>query len=154
MNLDMRDANFQDSMDFLEWRNQDLVRKFSHNDTLITEQEHLSWFSKRLKLLPNEPFWVFENEEGKLGLIRFDLNAPHNYFETSILVNPSLRGHGYGRIILNQGLWHCLETNPTVNFYAEVHQDNMISQKLFLNSGFKESRKKNKFLVFERAANS
>jgi RimJ/RimL family protein N-acetyltransferase len=153
MNLLMRDVTAQDSADLLEWRNEFSVRKFSHNQEPISERDHASWLLNRQKTLTREPFWVFEEGLNKVGIVRFDFKPEFNHFAISIIINPFLRGRGYGKIILNEAIEKCLKSNPKANFHAEVHKDNVVSKFLFLNAGFQEVTAENKFLIFKRIAN-
>jgi RimJ/RimL family protein N-acetyltransferase len=153
MDLRIRSATIQDSRNLLEWRNEAGVREYSHDPGLISKQRHEDWLVHRLRLLSIEPFWIFENELGNIGFVRFDLNVALNYFEVSIIVNPLFRGMGYGRIILNRAIEKCLAEHSGVSFLAEAHENNQASKKLFINSGFKEVGHKKNFLVFKRTAN-
>jgi ribosomal protein S18 acetylase RimI-like enzyme len=149
----MRDVTSQDSAELLEWRNEIGVRKFSHNQEPISERDHASWLFNRLKTLTREPFWVFEEGLDKVGIVRFDFKPEFNHFAISIIINPSLRGRGYGKIILNKAIEKYLESNPKANFHAEVHKDNVASKILFLDAGFQEITAEKKFLIFKRIAN-
>jgi RimJ/RimL family protein N-acetyltransferase len=149
----MRDVSAQDSAELFEWRNEIGVRKFSHNQEPISEKDHNSWLFNRLKTLTGEPFWVFEEGLNKVGIVRFDFKPEFNHFSISIMINPSLRGRGYGKIILNKAIENYLKSNPKANFRAEVHKDNVISKLLFLDAGFQEITVENNFLIFNRIAN-
>ena len=153
MKLVMRDATAQDSAELFEWRNEIGVREFSHNKEPISESDHTSWLFNRLNSLAREPFWVFEEELNKVGMVRFDFKPEFNYFTISILINPSLRGKGYGKIILNKAIEKYLKSNPKANFHAEVHKDNVTSKLLFLDAGFQEMTVVNNFLIFKRITN-
>lgn len=149
----MRDATAQDSVELFEWRNEIGVRKFLHNQEPISESDHTSWLLNRLDSLAREPFWVFEAGSNKIGIIRFDFKRELNYFAISIIINPSFRGKGYGKIILNKAIEKCLKSNPKTNFHAEVHKDNITSKLLFLDAGFQEMTVENNFLIFKRITN-
>jgi L-amino acid N-acyltransferase YncA len=69
------------------------------------------------------------------------------------MINPSLRGRGYGKIILNKAIEKCIKSNPKAIFHAEVHKDNVTSKLLFLDAGFQEITVENNFLIFKRIAN-
>jgi len=149
----MRDVSAQDSAELFEWRNEIGVRKFSHNQEPISERDHTSWLFNRIKTLTGEPFWVFEEGLNKVGIVRFDFKPEFNHFSISIMVNPSLRGRGYGKIILNNAIENFLKLNLKANFRAEVHKDNVTSKSLFLDAGFQEIKVENNFLIFNRIAN-
>jgi RimJ/RimL family protein N-acetyltransferase len=152
MDLLMRDVTFQDSYDIYELRNEPEVRKYSRNEDLISQESHSIWLIERLKQIPDQPFWAFENHLGKVGFTRFDLNSTLKHFEISITINLNLRGRGFGKLILNQSIESCTAQNPSANFYAETHIDNLASTLLFQNCGFQKSEIKGNFLVLRRTA--
>ena len=149
----MRDVTAQDLVELFEWRNEVEVRNFSHNQEPISQIDHTSWFLNRLKTLTREPFWVFEEGLNKIGIVRFDFKPEFNHFAVSIIINPSLRGRGYGKIILKKAIEKYLTTNPVANFHAEVHKDNVTSKLLFLDAGFQEISVEDNFSIFKRIAN-
>lgn len=153
MDLLMRDVTIQDSELLFEWRNQTEVRMFSRNQGLITKETHAQWLNNRLKLMPNHPFWMFENVLGAIGFVRFDFDSVLNHFEISILINPAFRRKGLGRKILTLAMENCLELNSDSNFFAKAHKKNLGSQSLFLNCGFQGFGSVGDFLVFKRLAN-
>jgi RimJ/RimL family protein N-acetyltransferase len=120
----MRDVTFQDSEVLLEWRNLIDVRMSSRNSDLIPIETHSKWFNNRLKLMPNQPFWVFENSLGKIGFIRFDFNSTLKHYEISVLINPALRGKGFGKMVLHRAIESFLAQDSESNFFAEVHINN------------------------------
>lgn len=153
MDLLIRDVTFKDSEALLEWRNQAEVRMFSRNQGLISRETHTLWLENRLKLIPNEPFWMFENSLGKIGFVRFDFNSALKHYEISIVINPAVRGKGLGKMVLNLAIENCVAQNPDFNFFAEAHIDNLSSQSLFLNCGFQELELNGDFLAYKRIAN-
>lgn len=148
----MRDVTVQDSPDLLAWRNEIDVRKFSRNQREISELVHRNWLVNRLDRLPGEPFWAFENGAEKIGFIRFEFNPILNHHEISISVNPSLRGRGYGRVILNHAIEKFWEAGSAQSLYAEIHRENEVSKSLFVASGFMEFGSDKHFLFFKRDA--
>ena len=152
MDLLIRDVTFKDSETLLEWRNQPEVRIFSRNQGLILKATHTQWLENRLKLISNEPFWMFENSVQKIGFVRFDFDSALKHYEISIVINPAVRGKGFGKMILNLAIENCMAQNPDLNFFAEAHINNLSSQSLFLNGGFQELELKGEFLAYKRIA--
>ena len=138
MDLLIRDVTFKDSETLLEWRNQPEVRIFSRNQGLILKATHTQWLENRLKLISNEPFWMFENSVQKIGFVRFDFDSALKHYEISI--------------VLNLAIENCMAQNPDLNFFAEAHINNLSSQSLFLNCGFQELELKGEFLAYKRIA--
>ncbi len=149
----MREVAFKDSEEILDWRNQIEVRQFSRNQDLITKETHLMWLKNRLKLNPTQPFWMFESSSEKIGFVRLDFDQALKVYDISIIINPSMRGKGFGKEILNRAIENCLTNNPDSNFIAEAHKNNLASCSLFLNCGFQEFVLNENFLIFKRIAN-
>jgi len=152
MDLLMREVTSRDSIDLLEWRNEPKVRSFSRNKSIISENDHSTWFTRRLEVLGKEPFWIFESSIRKIGFVRFDLDETLSQFEISLTVNPIMRGKGYGRIILQRAIDECLIIHQNANLCAFVHKNNIASKILFRNCGFEEFENQSNFLTFKRAA--
>ena len=154
MELLMRDVSITDAKVLLAWRNELDVQKVSRRHEHLSSQEHSEWLTNRLKLLPDQPFWIFESKAIKVGIVRFDFDFALKHFEISITVNSELRGKGFGKIILPLAIENCLARHPSTDFYAEAHQDNIASRLLFLKCGFEEIEPRDNYLVFKRIANS
>lgn len=150
----MRNVTFHDSLELLGWRNETQVSKYSHSKGLISLEAHTKWIRERLDLLPMQPFWIFENGLNNVGFTRFDRSLDLEEFVISIVINPSLRGKGFGTTILNMSIERCLEENFGIDFYAEAHRDNPASQAIFLKCGFHEVGASGDFLGFKRFANA
>lgn len=131
-----RDVRHEDSNFLLEWRNALDVRVNAVNQSRISVKEHGEWLNSRLLQLRSEPFWVFENEIEKIGIVRFDKAISLNKYEVSILINPSLRGQGLGQTILKEALTKFYSEFQIARVTARVHKQNIASMRLFLGSGF------------------
>ena len=154
MNFLMRDVTFQDSEILLDWRNESKVRMYSRNSDLITKEIHTHWLSQRLLIICDQPFWMFENSQERIGFVRFDFDVALQHYEISIVLNPALRGKGFGEVILKTSIENCLALRSDSTFFAEVHEDNPASHSLFLNCGFRKIGLDGNFLVLKRFANS
>ena len=147
----MRDASNEDSLELLVWRNEPDVRIFSHNQSPISAETHANWLKKRLTLIQNEPFLAFSKSSEKIGFTRFDEGGSKNTYRVAILINPTLRGKGYGKLILALSIQHCLAKNPDAIFQATIHKGNFASQDIFSKNGFRESKVEGDFIVFDKS---
>ncbi len=146
----MRNVSIEDSQILLAWRNDIQARRYSHSQIEISEKEHGLWLTDRLKRVPSEPFWMFEEGLKIIGVVRLDFDSHRQYFRVSILINPMLRGAGYGSAILNHAISSLIGQNVKLNLHAEIHKENLISQKLFTNCGFQILGSDSDFLFFKR----
>jgi len=153
MELLMRNATIEDSVMLLGWRNDDDVRRHAGSQLRIPVDEHRRWLNERLRLIPEEPFWIFENRQNIIGFVRLDFEVSHQHFKVSLIVNPLMRGEGFGKKILNQAVSQSQIRNPEVTLCAEIHKKNFASQKIFAACGFKRFDSTGELLVFKRIAN-
>ena len=151
MDITMRNACLSDAAVLLEWRNSPSARKFSQNSELIRIEDHLVWLSERLERITFEPFYIFELRHQVVGMSRLDFEfQSSNEFLISILVDPIQHGKGIGTKILSMTCAFIFDLHPNSRIIAKVHQDNSVSQKLFVNCGFELQKLVGDFFRFER----
>ena len=149
MQLRYRNVSIDDSSTLLEWRNDFEVRKFSFNKSLISNKEHEIWFMNRLNYLDKEPFWIFEEFEELVGMVRFDKSYEESKFEISILVNEFYRNKGYGKRILDISIKKFLLLYPKAKIIAKIHLQNTPSLKLFRQTGFINLETRDSYQILE-----
>ncbi|MDC0233051.1 GNAT family N-acetyltransferase, partial [Pelagibacteraceae bacterium] len=89
---------------------------------------------------------------GNLNIGYFKLeNINIETFDISILIDPDFQKRGIAKKILNL----IKKIMSDKKLIAEVHKENLISKKLFINNGFRVENSKNNFdlLSFENAKN-
>ena len=152
MEISQRTATVSDATVLLNWRNDLSARALSRNSAIIPHSEHLQWLSDRLKRIQLEPFFLFEANRKAIGMCRLDIVSkfPDKY-EISILVNPDEHGKGIGTRILRMTCESFFTIHPTKTIVAVVHINNLTSQKLFTNAGFKLLNRIDDLLKFEKS---
>nr|NJM03024.1 UDP-2,4-diacetamido-2,4,6-trideoxy-beta-L-altropyranose hydrolase [Desulfobacula sp.] len=98
----MRPAGFNDADLLFKWANDQEVRSSSFNSDPISWEEHLEWFSQKLR---DKNSWVFiaENKIGDpIGQIRFERRD--DCFKISYSLDQKFRGLGLGKNLLELGL--------------------------------------------------
>jgi len=100
---------------------------------------HKSWFAARVSRFETEPIFIFSKDGLDIGFTRLDLvDSIQGKLEVSIAVGSSMRGKGYGSVMLEMTtqaarlLPHARELNAT------VHVENYVSMRLFENQGFEK----------------
>lgn len=101
----VRPARAEDLETCYEWANDAEVRKSSFNTALIAYEDHVRWFSNKLKD-PGSQFYIIEYHGKPAGQIRFDGGDEK---VTSYLVAPEMRGKGLGRILVKKGITQLLK---------------------------------------------
>ena len=135
-------------VDVLPWRNDPLVYVWSRTDRPISLNEHTAWFEARKYKLADEPIFSYHENNFFIGMARIDKVAEDD-FEVSLLVNPDQRGGGYGKQILADVCkYFQLKKSLDSKLIAVIHQDNLISQTLFTELGFRPMSVQNHFRTF------
>ena len=142
--MDYRKANFSDSRDLFEWRNDLATRKASIRSNEITWDEHKNWFEK--VVASDESILLIFHEENvdsqKIGMTRIDIDEAGIEAEISINVNPAVRGRGFSVEMVSSTVSNAFnELEQLVIIHAVVREDNLASLKVFEKAGFSlESR--------------
>ena len=123
-------------VDVLPWRNDPIVYVWSRTDRPISLNEHRAWFEARKQKLADEPIFSYRENNLFVGMARIDKVA-EDTFEVSLLVNPNQRSGGYGKQILADVCkYFLLNKSSDSKLVAVIHQENLISQSLFMGLGF------------------
>lgn len=141
-----RRVMLKDSHDVLQWRNDPTTRAMSLNQEIISETEHLAWFSKMLNNKLHLGI-VGEINREKIGVVFFQINNYDAF--VSINLNPEHRGKNLAVKFLDSALREVKILLPGVcNFKAEVKNNNKTSIKVFAKNGFSIEREKDGFRVY------
>ena len=137
-NLRMRPALPSDSLQLLDWRNHELVRRFSKNSSLITEQDHNDWVRNKLDIEnTTHRIFVFHDDLTAVGMTRIDLIA-ESKGEISIIVDPNFFSRGYGSFMLRETIQLAFSGANLINLLAVIHNLNFASKALFAKNGFRK----------------
>jgi UDP-2,4-diacetamido-2,4,6-trideoxy-beta-L-altropyranose hydrolase len=132
--LSVRQVELADALDLLSWRNDALTRAMSHSTSVISLEQHLTWFNNVLND-PGRYLLIAVAGEQKVGMVRYD-RLSDNEWEVSIVMAPQARGRGLGKQLLFQGLQRFYIEHPHVSLLAEIKTGNTVSQALFTSLGF------------------
>lgn len=150
MKLNFRLVEFEDSSTLLTWRNSSESRQVSTQSDAISSDEHLKWFSSRIKKIDLEPYLIFFLDNIPVGTCRLDLNRENqNEFIVSIIVAPLYRRMGIGEIIFGLTYETFLSDSSKI-VIANVHKSNLPSQRLFSKLGFKIDKMSNNFIRYKK----
>jgi RimJ/RimL family protein N-acetyltransferase len=113
---------------YYKWANDPVVRKNAFSEDQIGYEEHVNWFSKKMKS-DNAHLFVMEGPAGPVGQIRFDLIEGFWWIDYAIAA--TCRGQSLGRILLLQGLKALNHLHPAARVKARVKASNVASLKAF-----------------------
>lgn len=137
MGLSLRDCTLDDSALLFSWRNSEIGRRFSRNPGKIGSISHEGWLVNRLSKLETEPFWIILSQDSSVGYIRFDISSEDSSaFNLSILVTTEFQGKGIASEALQMAIQRIRRDFMTFSINAEIHNENLVSKKFFLKSGF------------------
>lgn len=141
--MNIRRATEEDANRILEIRNDPLVRKNSIDQTIISLESHLEWFSKKYFKEKNNFCFVVEKDNRVIGYLRLD--EEDNHYLLSIALDASYQGQGIGSFLLNGVLKKFNFKKPIL---AQVKKENLASINLFKNAGFKLKIEKDPYMFF------
>jgi RimJ/RimL family protein N-acetyltransferase len=107
-----------------------------------TFEEHLNWWNKKVNTGNHHLLLAFDGDN-KIGYLRYDITELNA--EVSIALDPSLRGKGIGRQILQLGEEWLKENTDVTRIGAKVLQNNSKSLQMFKSQSFEE-----KFIQLEK----
>ena len=148
MNIQLRECTLLDAQAILNLRNANSARRYSKNSTEIALEEHTNWFRNRILRADLEPIWILEVEDRLAGVIRFDLiRDEESAFEVSIIVGEGQEGKGLGYLALTQAIQKLKSSFDPRELVAEIHEENVVSMRLFLKLGFRKDRRRKEFFI-------
>lgn len=135
-NICARLAIESDCKNVFEWRNDTLTRSMSHSSEIIEWNQHIRWFSKSL-FSKNKILVICEKDKKKISFVYFDI-AKTNVL-ISINLNPNWRGKGLAKFCLMKSIEFFSEKyGSQKNLVAQIKENNILSQKIFLSLGFEK----------------
>lgn len=139
-----RQAQKKDCATLLYWRNDPVSVLYSKSQVPITSEEHKRWFAATL-LSENSILMIAEVNEVAIATTRFDrIFAEKSTYRVSIAIAPCHRGKGLGVELLCSAISKFLSL-VSADLIADIHQDNLASQKIFASAGFIETKVDNDF---------
>ena len=134
--IHIRLATESDSKEIFKWRNDSLTRKMSLNTNFVNWEEHNIWIKESLKNT-NKILLICENQSNeKISFIK--LEVKNNEALISINLSPIHRGKGLSQLCINSAIFYISNYFKNLNFLkAQIKEINIVSKKIFLNSGFK-----------------
>lgn len=131
----IRHAEIEDSDDLFEWRNDKITRDMSMNSEPVDRNSHDDWLV-RVLADKNRRLYIAMLGDEKLGVCRLDLQQPADSAEVSININPSFRGRGFAKFVLEKSIEKFFADIRPMRLTAKVKIENIQSKKSFESVGF------------------
>lgn len=131
----LRLATAHDSKVIFDWRNAASVRQHAFNSQLISWQDHVAWYQKKMAD-PLTRLWIIEDASNKpVGQVRLDADGEGKAVIT-ISIDDANQGKGYGQQALRLACTRYSQEHPRVEIQAFVKKGNIASLRVFEKSGF------------------
>ncbi|WP_179021407.1 GNAT family N-acetyltransferase [Winogradskyella forsetii] len=132
--LTIRLAEEKDIDLYFNWVNDPLVRQNSINSETIKYEDHVNWFSNKIKD-PNSFLYLFINEDSiPVGQVMIERKG--KIVSLSQSVDRNQRGKKYSSEMLTKASDRFLENHPDDTIATIVKSTNIASLKMSKNSGF------------------
>ena len=133
--LKIRRANKKDALLYYEWANEEAVRKQSFSTAIISLDDHIEWFEKKI-IDPECIMLIFENELGlPAGQIRLQKEDEETYM-IGISVDILSRGKGLATNMFKMASDYLFSLFPQKKIVALIKEDNYPSIKSLENAGY------------------
>ncbi len=136
----------------LAWRNRDEARVWFKTSSLITMEQHRSWF-QRYQELDDDFLFIVENDGvpvGQVSIYRIDWKTSHAEVGR-FLVAPEASGQGYIGQACAELLRFCLDTLKLRNVFLEVYESNHRAVNMYRRNGFVEESRHDGLIRMTRA---
>jgi len=132
--LFLRAALPEDCMTVLALANDTQVRENAFSNNRITEEEHVRWYSARLKA-KDSPFFVAFSRNILVGYVRYDITDTREERVVTIAIAEKWRGQGVGVWLLRESARHVFVCGID-SVIAWVKPENKPSRKIFQQAGY------------------
>lgn len=133
--------SLKDKFLVLEWRNNDLVRKWMFNSDLISKKNHLE-FIQSLKNNQVKEYFLVKKDRKKIGVIYFiNKNDNDKSLEFGIYSNPHIKKTG--KTLMSIICSYAFGKLKFERLIAKVFYDNKKAINLYKYQGFKQFNFKN-----------
>lgn len=136
--LSFRMAIHEDAMLYFNWANDEVVRENSYNQKIISKEEHMAWFAKKLLSSCCRQYLFFIKGEA-VGQVRIDKLEKETI--VGISVDKEFRGKGLSSQILKTACEDYLKQTCNEAIMAYIKVNNLSSYKSFIKAGFREIEK-------------
>ncbi|MBD8025401.1 UDP-4-amino-4,6-dideoxy-N-acetyl-beta-L-altrosamine N-acetyltransferase [Ureibacillus sp. Re31] len=132
----LRDIQWEDLEKVLFWRNQDFIRNVMFNDTLISYEQHITWYNQ-LQKNPNKICKIFSVDNRDYGVLNItNMDVESNTCEWGFYIGEKNSNKGTGLLLGYTSLNYIFSTLKIRKVWAEVLESNIISRNFHEKLGF------------------
>ncbi|NVO03006.1 MAG: GNAT family N-acetyltransferase [Bacteroidetes bacterium] len=137
--LEFRFAKLSDVDLYYKWANDPLVRLNSFNTEPIKYQDHVKWFSEKIKDEKFSFYLFIDSLKIPAGQVRFQKELTE--IVIGISIDEDFRGKSLGVEMLEKATEDFLAINPEAIINAYIKESNSPSLKIFKKAGFSDERR-------------
>ena len=136
--LRLRAATYDDRRLLFDWRNDPVVRQASFTTAPVAWEDHVKWFDRMMTGEDVRQYILVDASCMPLGQIRIRIcDGNPSAAEIGYSVDAAVRGHGYGRALLELIIPQVLRDLPQVRMLiGRVKKDNLASASAFAAAGY------------------
>jgi UDP-2,4-diacetamido-2,4,6-trideoxy-beta-L-altropyranose hydrolase len=146
--LTLRQATAEDSRRLWLWRNEYTARAMFGDRQLVPWEAHAAWLTSRLADA-NTLIFIAEVDGRPCGNVRFHSELT-GAARIGIAMARHVRGLGYGAAVLDLACQKVLEQRFCDRIEAKVKRENVVSQRVFVKSGFQPAGEDAEYYVYHR----
>ena len=144
MKISLRKANFSD-IEFLWYlRNQPDVYKYFRKSQSVFWKEHIEWIIPIILGISSRDVFIIQKSGIPIGQVRLDYKT----FDVSVSILKEFREKGVALKTLSLMIKEIRKQKKAKKLIAEIHKNNIPSQKLFEKLGFKFKTKEGSWLKY------
>ncbi|MEO7264722.1 MAG: GNAT family N-acetyltransferase, partial [Ferruginibacter sp.] len=128
-------ATEADMLLYFEWANDETVRENSINKSQIIFEDHVKWFTGRLKNSASI-LLVFENTGKAIGQLRIEIDEKNRESVINYSIDKNYRGKGFGTVILSESHKYYTGLDIPYPLIGFVKLNNTASISAFNKAGF------------------
>ena len=133
MKIEFREATMEDANLYYQWANDEAVRKNSYAQEVISYEDHLAWFKRKIAS-PDCYFYLFLKEKNPAGQVRIE--KKENETVVGISIDSKYRSKGLGSVMLELACADYFAKFPKETIYAYIKESNVPSSAIFKKANF------------------
>jgi spore coat polysaccharide biosynthesis predicted glycosyltransferase SpsG len=149
----LRPATIDDARLLLDWRTDEVTRRWSFSSADITWEGHVGWLRRTLDEVASLLLVAEDREGTPVGQLRFEI-GPDGAAEVSVTMAPEARGGGLGAAVVAAGVDRLFESTATQTVIARIKPQNVASVATFVRADFdpagSEQHRGSKVLLYSR----
>jgi ribosomal protein S18 acetylase RimI-like enzyme len=136
----LRPCRMDDAYALWLWANDAATRTAAFDRGEIGWREHVDWLERQLASGNAFVSMGFLVDGRPIGSVRFDTEDSWRTARLSYVVAPEARRQGYGRSLVEEGMFALRAQHADASVRALVRADNEASQRIFRALGWNETR--------------